>query len=99
VRTKPNLSRFFRKRPWFQEQVNARVRYVLSQTKDVRLVKDGSVLVVDDTLCEHVGSLFDYIDRHYNHGDNTLPVGPQPSDQPLREWASAVSGRSAMSTL
>ena len=76
---KTNLSRFFSEAPWFQEQVNdRRVRYVLSQTKDVRLVKDESVLVVDDTLCEHVGSLFDYIDRHYNHGDNTYPLAHNP---------------------
>jgi len=35
-------------------------------------------LIVDDTLCEHVGSLFEYIDRHYNHGDNTYPLAHNP---------------------
>ncbi len=24
--------------------------------------------MLDDTLCEHVGSLFDNVDRHENHG-------------------------------
>jgi len=51
---------------------------VLQQTKSVRLAKDRSALIVDDTLCEHVGSLFEYIDRHYNHGDNTYPLAHNP---------------------
>src|SRR5262249_29284075 len=27
---------------------------------------------------EHVGSLFDYVDRHYNHGDDTYPLAHNP---------------------
>ena len=38
---------------------------------------DG-LLILDDTLCEHVGSLFDYVDRHYNHGDDTYPLAHNP---------------------
>jgi hypothetical protein len=76
---KTNLSRFFSEAPWFQDQVNdRRLRYLLQQTKVVRLSKDHSALVLDDTLCEHVGSLFDYIDRHYNHGDDTYPLAHNP---------------------
>ena len=72
---KTNLSRFFSEAPWVQAEINERrVRYMVSQTKDVRLKKEESVLVVDDTLCEHVGSLFEYVDRHYNHGDSTFPL-------------------------
>ena len=53
---KTNLSRFFSTAPWFQEQVNdRRVRSMLEQTKPVRRSKADSVLVLDDTLCEHVG--------------------------------------------
>lgn len=37
-----------------------------------------SLLVFDDTLCEHVGTLFDYMDRHYNHGDGTDPLAHNP---------------------
>jgi hypothetical protein len=44
----------------------------------VRLSKDKSGLVLDDTLCEHVGSLFEYIDRHYNHADDTYPLAHNP---------------------
>ena len=76
---KTNLSRFFSEAPWFQDQVNdRRLRYLLQQTKPVRLPKDKSALVLDDTLCEHVGSLFEYIDRHYNHGDDTYPLAHNP---------------------
>ncbi len=72
---KTNLSRFFSEAPWFQAQVNdRRLRYLLQQTKAVRLPKDQSALVLDDTLCEHVGSLFEYIDHHYNHGDDSYPL-------------------------
>ena len=76
---KTNLSRFFSEAPWFQEQVNdRRLRYLLQHTKPVRLAKDKSALVLDDTLCEHVGSLFEYIDRHYNHGDDSYPLAHNP---------------------
>jgi len=76
---KSNLSRFFSTAPWFENQVNKRrVAYVLRETQAVRLPKGQSVLVLDDTLCEHVGSLFEYIDRHYNHGDNTYPLAHNP---------------------
>jgi hypothetical protein len=76
---KTNLSRFFSDAPWFQEQVNhRRLRYLFHQTQSVRLSKDQSALVLDDTLCEHVGSLFEYIDRHYNHGDDTFPLAHNP---------------------
>lgn len=76
---KTNLSRFFSSAPWFHAQINdRRLRYLLQQTKPVRLAKDKSVLVVDDTLCEHVGSLFEYIDRHYNHGEDTYPLAHNP---------------------
>jgi len=76
---KTNLSRFFSEAPWFQAQVNdRRLGYLLQQTKAVRLPKDKSALVLDDTLCEHVGSLFEYIDQHYQHGDHTYPLAHNP---------------------
>ena len=72
---KTNLSRFFSEAPWFQDQVNdRRLRYLLAQTTAVRRPPAESALILDDTLCEHVGSLFAYVDRHYNHGDNTYPL-------------------------
>ncbi len=76
---KTNLSRFFSEAPWFQDRVNdRRLEYLLLQTKAVRGPKADSALILDDTLCEHVGSLFDYVDRHYNHGDDTYPLAHNP---------------------
>jgi SRSO17 transposase len=76
---KTNLSRFFSDAPWFQDRVNdRRLEYLLQQTQAVRHLKADSTLILDDTLCEHVGSLFDYVARHYNHGDDTYPVAHNP---------------------
>jgi hypothetical protein len=76
---KTNLSRFFSEAPWFQDRVNdRRLEYLLKQTKAVRCMKADSALILDDTLCEHVGSMFDYVDRHYNHGDDTYPLAHNP---------------------
>jgi hypothetical protein len=76
---KTNLSRFFSDAPWFQEQVNdQRLTYLLQQTKAVHGPQADAALILDDTLCEHVGSLFDYVDRHYNHGNDTYPLAHNP---------------------
>jgi SRSO17 transposase len=76
---KTNLSRFFSLAPWEQAEINdRRLEYLRQETKTVRQPKDQSVLVIDDTLCEHVGSLFEYIDRHYNHGEDTYPLAHNP---------------------
>jgi hypothetical protein len=76
---KTNLSRFFSASPWFQDRVNdRRVAYLLQQTKAVRSPKADALLILDDTLCEHVGSLFDYVDRHDNHGEATYPLAHNP---------------------
>ena len=76
---KTTLSRFFSAAPWFQDRVNdRRVAYLLQQTKAVRSPKADALLILDDTLCEHVGSLFDYVDRHDNHGEDTYPLAHNP---------------------
>lgn len=72
---KSNLSRFFSAADWEEEQVNERrVQYVLEQTKSWRKEASAGRLIIDDTLCEHVGDLFAYVDRHYNHGENRYPL-------------------------
>jgi len=72
---KTNLSRFLSESPWKSQEMNARrVQYMLGQTVNVRLDGKQSCLLIDDTLCEHVGSLFEYIDRHYNHSDSSYPL-------------------------
>jgi SRSO17 transposase len=72
---KTNVSRFFSEAEWVQEQVNTRrIEYMLEQTEVQRLAASKSCVIIDDTLCEHVGSLFEHIDRHYNHSSNTYPL-------------------------
>ena len=72
---KTNLSRFFSEASWDAEAVNKeRLAYLLQKTKRQRLGARKSVVAIDDTLSEHVGSLFEYIDKHYNHGNNTYPL-------------------------
>ena len=76
---KTNLSRFLSSAPWHEAEVNARrIRYALEQTRRHRDRKADSLLVIDDTLCEHVGSLFAHSDRHYNHSDGSYPLAHNP---------------------
>lgn len=72
---KTNLSRFFSQAPWKEEEVNEkRISYMLEQTKKQRRSSEQSYLIVDDTLCEHVGSLFEYVERHYDHSERVYPL-------------------------
>jgi hypothetical protein len=67
---KTNLSRFLSEADWSDEKVNdRRVEYLLAQTERVRKHSKESWFVLDDTLCEYVGSLFEYVACHYNHGN------------------------------
>ena len=76
---KTNVSRFLSESPWFQEQVNdRRLTYLNKETKKVRKPKSQSALAIDDSLCEHVGSLFEYVDRHYDHADDSYPIAYNP---------------------
>jgi hypothetical protein len=76
---KTNLSRFLSEAPWREDEVNRhRIRFMLQQTTPHRQRRRESLVVIDDTLCEHVGSLFDYVDRHYNHSDGTYPMAHNP---------------------
>lgn len=76
---KTNLSRFMATELWSDQKVNdRRITYLNQQTKAVRKPKSDSVLIFDDTLCEHVGSLFQYVDRHYDHADDRYPLAHNP---------------------
>ncbi len=72
---KSNLSRFMGESPWQPKEVN-RVRsdYLLEQTAGIRMAASESYFILDDTWCEHVGSLFEYVDRHYDHCDGSYPL-------------------------
>ncbi len=72
---KSNLSRFFSEAKWSGAEVNQyRLEYMLQETSKQRRSAKHSVLPIDDTLCEHVGSLFEYVDKHYNHSDQSYPL-------------------------
>ena len=72
---KTNISRFFSETPWLEEAVNTRrIQYMIEQTEGKRLKGEKSCLIIDDTLCEHVGSLFEYVDQHYDHCENRYPL-------------------------
>jgi SRSO17 transposase len=72
---KTNLSRFFSEAPWREAEMNnRRLRYMLDQTTLHRRDAKASSLILDDTLCQHVGSLFEYVDRHYDHCDHRYPL-------------------------
>lgn len=76
---KTNLSRFLSEAPWDEAAVNdRRIQYLLAQTTQQRRPAGDSALVLDDTLCEHVGTLVAHIDRHYNHGDGRYPLAHNP---------------------
>jgi len=48
------------------------------EPKLVRKPQSASAFVIDDSLCEHVGSLFEYVDRHYDHADDGSPIAHNP---------------------
>lgn len=76
---KTNISRFFSEAPWLAEEVNdRRVSYLLEQTQGHRSLRNKSALVLDDTLCEHVGSFFEFVDRHYDHCGGAYPLAHNP---------------------
>jgi hypothetical protein len=76
---KTNLSRFLSEAPWREDEVNRRrIHFMLHQTKPHRQRRCESLVVIDETLGEHVGSLFDYVDRHYHHSDGTYPLAHNP---------------------
>jgi SRSO17 transposase len=67
-----NLSRLLSEAPWREDEVNRRrIRVMLQQTTPHRRRPREALLAIDDTLCEHVGSLCDDGDRHDHHRDGT----------------------------
>jgi len=72
---KTNISRFLSDAKWNQTDLNrCRLAFMLSETVNQRRKAKNSVLPIDDTMCEHVGNLFDHVDRHYNHTNKSYPL-------------------------
>jgi len=76
---KSNLSRFFSNEGWDTNQLNQkRIHWALKKTKPHGKSAQESCLLIDDTLCEHVGSLFEHIDIHYNHANKRYSQAHNP---------------------
>ena len=74
-----HLSRFRSAAPWREDEVNRRrSRFMLPQTTPHRRRRRESRVVLDDTRCEHGGSLVDDVDRHDNHREGTSPLAHKP---------------------
>jgi DDE superfamily endonuclease len=74
-----NLSRLLSEAPWREAEVNRRrVRFMLQQTQPHRRRRRDSLIALDETQCEHVGNLFDDVDRPDNHGNGTYPLAHHP---------------------
>jgi hypothetical protein len=73
------LARFGSDAPWREDEGNRRrLGCMRQQTTLHRRRRRESLLAIEATLCEHVGSLFDDVDRHDKHGEGTSPLAPQP---------------------
>jgi hypothetical protein len=82
IRERPdntNLSRWFAEAPWRADAINGRrIRFMRPQTTPHRRRRGEALLALDETLCEHVGSLCDDVDRHDNHRAGTYPRAHHP---------------------
>ena len=76
---KPHLSRLLSAAPGREDAINhRRIRFMRHQTTPHRRRRRDSVVIIDETLCEQVGRLFDDVDRHDNHRDGTYPLAHHP---------------------
>jgi hypothetical protein len=73
------LSRLLAEAPWREDAVNRRrIRFMRQQTKPHRRGRRASLVVLEATLCGHVGSLLDDVNRHSNPSDGTYPLAHTP---------------------
>ena len=99
---KTNIARFLAEADWDPATVNTRrLRYMLEQTRGQRQRKAGSALVLDDTLCPHVGSLFEHVDRHYRrcHVNPAHKVADQQTHCYTAVFSAITAGRCRLSSL
>ena len=75
---KTNISRFMNNELWSGEELNdERVKLIYQRTKQYDGKKPG-YLIFDDTLDEHVGTMFEHIARHYDHSDGSYKLAQNP---------------------
>lgn len=75
----PTRSRVLSDAPWREDEGHRRrLRCMLQQSTPRRRRRRESLVVLEETLCEHVGSLFESVDRHDHHGDGPSPLAQNP---------------------
>lgn len=73
-----NVDRFMNNQLWSGTRFNdRRVEFIYERTKGQDASQPGD-LVIDDTLDEHVGTLFEHIARHYDHCDGSYKLAQNP---------------------
>lgn len=73
-----NISRFMKNPLWPGPEINDhRVSLMQARTQSKDPLATGC-LVLDDTLDEHVGNLFDHIATHDDHSDNSYKLAQNP---------------------
>ncbi len=75
---KTNISRFMNNKLWSGKELNdKRVKLIYEQTKEYEGKKPGYV-IIDDTLDEHVGTMFEHIAKHYDHSEGNYKLAHNP---------------------
>lgn len=75
---KTNISRFMNNKLWSGKELNdQRVKLIYEQTKEYEGKKPG-YLILDDTLDEHVGTMFEHIAKHYDHSEGSYKLAQNP---------------------
>ena len=73
-----NISRFMDNELWSGSELNdKRVSFMFERTKKIDS-NAPAYLVLDDTLDEHVGTLFEHIAKHYDHSDSNYKLAQNP---------------------
>lgn len=73
-----NVDRFMNSSLWFGKNLNdRRVEVMDNKTRKYDASKTG-FLVIDDTLDEHVGTLFEHISKYYDHSDGSYKLAQNP---------------------
>lgn len=73
-----NIDRFMNNEHWSGSVLNdKRVQFMYERTKKYDS-KEPAYLILDDTLDEHVGTLFEHIARHYDHCDGSYKLSQNP---------------------
>lgn len=74
-----NIDRFMNNPLWSGVELNnKRVELHYTESLVVSRRRKPGVLIIDDTLDEHVGSLFEHISRHYDHCDGSYKLARNP---------------------